>query len=196
MINSAGCSFAQRQDRQRNPCLFARRNYTHAERAARTGRNDRRGRGFYWRTKRRTTWFLWENYDGEQVLISRSFWRGRLLEPKTRLAKTSAPPRALMPKPGLTWLLAKVAVKVQEYGLIVLGPVTTVGRGTSGLPWPRSNFQNCRFAQFDHLPGWLPCVGGIPEGGTGRGDPPLPSPASGPAIIRGLDPVHKWKSEL
>jgi hypothetical protein len=51
-------------------------------------------------------------------------------------------------------------------------------------------------AQFDHLPGWLPCVGGIPEGGTGRGDPPLPSPASGPAIIRGLDPVHKWKSEL
>lgn len=25
---------------------------------------------------------LWENYDGEQVLISQSFWRSHLLEPK------------------------------------------------------------------------------------------------------------------
>ena len=31
---------------------------------------------------------LWENYDGEQVLISQSFWRGHLLEPKTRQSKS------------------------------------------------------------------------------------------------------------
>jgi integrase len=33
--------------------------------------------------------FLWENYDGEQVLISQSYWRGHALEPKTR--KSNAP---------------------------------------------------------------------------------------------------------
>ena len=30
---------------------------------------------------------LWENCDGEQVLISQSFWRSHLLEPKTRQSK-------------------------------------------------------------------------------------------------------------
>jgi integrase len=34
---------------------------------------------------------LWENYDGEQVLISQSFWRGHLLEPKTRQSKSPVP---------------------------------------------------------------------------------------------------------
>jgi integrase len=35
--------------------------------------------------------FLWENYDGEQVLISQSFWRGHVLEPKTRQSKAPVP---------------------------------------------------------------------------------------------------------
>jgi integrase len=35
--------------------------------------------------------FLWENYDGEQVLISQSFWRGCALEPKTRNSKAPVP---------------------------------------------------------------------------------------------------------
>ena len=34
---------------------------------------------------------LWENYDGEQVLISQSFWRGHHLEPKTRQSKSPVP---------------------------------------------------------------------------------------------------------
>jgi integrase len=34
---------------------------------------------------------LWENYDGEQVLISQSFWRGHALEPKTRQSKAQVP---------------------------------------------------------------------------------------------------------
>ena len=34
---------------------------------------------------------LWENYDGEQVLISQSFWRGHALEPKTRGSKAPVP---------------------------------------------------------------------------------------------------------
>jgi integrase len=34
---------------------------------------------------------LWENYDGEQVLISQSFWRGHALEPKTRHSKAPVP---------------------------------------------------------------------------------------------------------
>ncbi len=35
--------------------------------------------------------FLWENYDGEQVVISQSFWRGHALEPKTRGSKAPVP---------------------------------------------------------------------------------------------------------
>jgi integrase len=35
--------------------------------------------------------FLWENYDGEQVLISQSFWRGHTLEPKTRQSRAPVP---------------------------------------------------------------------------------------------------------
>jgi integrase len=35
--------------------------------------------------------FLWENYDGEQVMISQSFWRGHALEPKTRQSKAPVP---------------------------------------------------------------------------------------------------------
>ena len=34
---------------------------------------------------------LWENYDGEQVMISQSFWRGHALEPKTRQSKAPVP---------------------------------------------------------------------------------------------------------
>jgi integrase len=34
---------------------------------------------------------LWENYDGEQVLISQSFWRGHALEPKTRQSRAPVP---------------------------------------------------------------------------------------------------------
>lgn len=32
-----------------------------------------------------------ENYDGEQVLISQSYWRGHALEPKTRESKAPVP---------------------------------------------------------------------------------------------------------
>jgi integrase len=35
--------------------------------------------------------FVWENYDGGQVLISQSFWRGHVLEPKTRKSKAAVP---------------------------------------------------------------------------------------------------------
>ncbi len=34
---------------------------------------------------------LWENYDGAQMLISQSFWRGHALEPKTRQSKAPVP---------------------------------------------------------------------------------------------------------
>jgi len=34
---------------------------------------------------------LWENYDGEQILISQSFWRGHLLEPKTIQSRAPVP---------------------------------------------------------------------------------------------------------
>jgi integrase len=40
--------------------------------------------------------FLWENYDGEKVLISQSFWRGHALEPKTRESKAPVPIIALL----------------------------------------------------------------------------------------------------
>src|SRR5579864_5761900 len=33
----------------------------------------------------------WEGYDGEEVLISQSFWRGHVLEPKTRQSKAPVP---------------------------------------------------------------------------------------------------------
>lgn len=34
---------------------------------------------------------LWENYDGEQALVSQSFWRGHRLDPKTRQSKAPVP---------------------------------------------------------------------------------------------------------
>jgi integrase len=34
---------------------------------------------------------LWENYDGEKIMISQSFWRGHALEPKTRQSKAPVP---------------------------------------------------------------------------------------------------------
>jgi integrase len=39
----------------------------------------------------RSKLLLWENYDGEQVLISQSFWRGHVLEPKTRQSRAPVP---------------------------------------------------------------------------------------------------------
>ena len=35
--------------------------------------------------------FLWENYDGEQIYISQSCWRGHVLEPKTPKSKAPVP---------------------------------------------------------------------------------------------------------
>jgi integrase len=35
--------------------------------------------------------FLWENYDGEELFISQSFWRGHAQEPKTRSSKAPVP---------------------------------------------------------------------------------------------------------
>jgi integrase len=35
--------------------------------------------------------FLWERYDGEEISISQSYWRGHFLEPKTRKSKAPVP---------------------------------------------------------------------------------------------------------
>jgi integrase len=35
--------------------------------------------------------FRWEDYDGEQIRISRSYWRGHALEPKTKKSKAPVP---------------------------------------------------------------------------------------------------------
>jgi integrase len=35
--------------------------------------------------------FLWENYDGEHMLISQSYWRCHALEPKTRQSRAPVP---------------------------------------------------------------------------------------------------------
>lgn len=35
--------------------------------------------------------FLWENYNGEQVMISQSIWRGHAMEPKTRQSRDTVP---------------------------------------------------------------------------------------------------------
>jgi integrase len=35
--------------------------------------------------------FLWEDYDGEQIRISQSYWRGHVQEPKTRKSKAPVP---------------------------------------------------------------------------------------------------------
>jgi integrase len=35
--------------------------------------------------------FLWENYDGEQIRISQSYWRSHVQEPKTRKSKAPVP---------------------------------------------------------------------------------------------------------
>jgi integrase len=35
--------------------------------------------------------FLWENYDGEQIRISQSYWRGHVQEPKTKKSKAPVP---------------------------------------------------------------------------------------------------------
>lgn len=35
--------------------------------------------------------FRWEDYDGEQIRISRSYWRGHELDPKTKKSKASIP---------------------------------------------------------------------------------------------------------
>lgn len=35
--------------------------------------------------------FLWENFDGEEIYISQSFWRGHAVEPKTRSSKAPVP---------------------------------------------------------------------------------------------------------
>ena len=42
--------------------------------------------------------FLWKNYDGEQVLISQSYWRGRAFEPKTRQSRAPVPVIAKLAK--------------------------------------------------------------------------------------------------
>jgi integrase len=35
--------------------------------------------------------FLWEDYDGEQIRISQSYWRGHMQEPKTKKSKAPVP---------------------------------------------------------------------------------------------------------
>ncbi len=61
------------------------------ERAVGTGCNDRAVAAFTGVRKGELRGLLWENYDGEQVLITQSFWRGHLLEPKTRQSRAPVP---------------------------------------------------------------------------------------------------------
>ena len=42
--------------------------------------------------------FLWENYDGRQIYISQSCWRGHVLEPKTPKSKAAVPVIAQLAK--------------------------------------------------------------------------------------------------
>jgi len=42
--------------------------------------------------------FLWENYDGEQIRISQSFWRGHAQEPKTKKSQAPVPVIAQLAK--------------------------------------------------------------------------------------------------
>src|ERR1019366_6068383 len=35
--------------------------------------------------------FRWEDYDGEEIRISQSYWRGHALEPKTKKSKAPVP---------------------------------------------------------------------------------------------------------
>jgi integrase len=62
---------------------------------------------------------LWENYDGEQVLISQSYWRGHALEPKTRQSGAPVP------------IIAQLAQRLDYHR-------TLSGRPAKGLMFPSS----------------------------------------------------------
>jgi|SRR6516225_670705 len=50
---------------------------------------------------------LWENYDGEQIRISRSYWRSHVQEPKTKKSKAPVPVIAqLAERLNLHWALS------------------------------------------------------------------------------------------
>jgi hypothetical protein len=42
--------------------------------------------------------FLWQNYDGEQIFVSQSYWRSHVDEPKTK--KPGRPSRSLRTLPN------------------------------------------------------------------------------------------------
>jgi integrase len=89
--------------------------------------------------------FLWENYDGEQVLISQSIWRGHALEPKTRKSKAPVPViaqlarlldshRSLSGNPANGWIfLSSVGkpVNLDAMAAKVIVPLVT----KAGLQW-------------------------------------------------------------
>jgi integrase len=63
---------------------------------------------------------LWENYDGEQVLVSQSFWRGHRLDPKTKQSKAPVPVIAQLAR-RLDWY--RQVSGSPANGLMFLGPV-------------------------------------------------------------------------
>jgi integrase len=90
--------------------------------------------------------FLWENYDGEQVWISQSFWRSHALEPKTRTSRAPVPVIAQLARrldrhretsgspanglmfPGQTGK----AINLDALGAKVIIPLLA----KAGIPWP------------------------------------------------------------
>jgi hypothetical protein len=101
VINSAGCSFAQSKPAGETHA-YSLEEITHMLNVLPEPAATIVAVAAFTGVRKGELLGLWENYDGEQVLISRSFWRGHLLEPKTRLAKTSASHRATSPPPGLS----------------------------------------------------------------------------------------------
>jgi integrase len=54
--------------------------------------------------------FLWENYDGKQISITQSFWRGHAQEPKTRNSRASVP------------VIAQLAARLDQHRLLSGNP--------------------------------------------------------------------------
>lgn len=68
-----------------------RKNHADARHSARTDDDDCSGGGFHGCAESELRGLHWENYDGEQVVISQSFWRWYALEPKTRESEATVP---------------------------------------------------------------------------------------------------------
>ena len=54
--------------------------------------------------------FVWENYDGEQIVISQSFWRGHTQPPKTKQSKAPVP------------VIAQLAGRLDQHRILLGNP--------------------------------------------------------------------------